>query len=66
MNSHGQNKIKSLLLWILHVSGEDDMKEITRDLCPVVKWVKLSGDDLTRKNERKQGGQQEEHGWCVK
>lgn len=42
------------------------MKEITRELCPVVKWVKLNGDDLTRKNERKQGGQQEEHGWCVK
>lgn len=43
------------------------MKEITRELCPVVNWVKLNGDDLTRKNERKQGGgQQKEHGWCVK
>lgn len=42
------------------------MKEITRELCPVVNWVKLNDDDLTRKNERKKGGQQEEHGLCVK
>lgn len=32
------------------------MKEITRELCPVVNWVKLNDDDLTRKNEESKEG----------